>query len=74
MRYAYDIFEGTFSTGDAREIELGKRVMAADDWENGESRPPGCTDYEPEQAEAFIAGNAARSETTARAREYKGAE
>ncbi len=66
MRYVYDIFEGTFSTGDAREIELGKRVMAADDWENGDSRPPGRTDYKREQAEAFIAGNAARAENEPR--------
>jgi hypothetical protein len=44
MRYVYDIFEGTFSTADAREIELGNRILAADDWENGESRPLGRTE------------------------------
>jgi hypothetical protein len=71
MLYVYDIFEGTFSTGDAREIELGKRVMSADDWENGESWPLGRTDYEREQSWQYIAGNAARAETIAHRRKYE---
>jgi len=71
MRRVYDPYEDRFSTEDVREIELGDRVMSADDWENSESCPFGRTERERENSEAFIIGNAAVAQAIGRTREYE---